>query len=190
MRIIEVRKLALAMCGALVVATAACSSTTPTATTKSDAGEAGAALTRTDSCASTGFRDTKRNDIVCPGTSTCSCSGGQVCCMRAIDVNTGACTDLSACRYIAFTCDGPEDCGGATAADGGAAPVCCLDQGSGGGSLCRATPTACPSHKILCHSDDDCIGVAGLPYCRPADFGTQGVEDRGLDGLIGICSQT
>jgi hypothetical protein len=190
MRIISIPKLANGVFGFLIVGGGVACSSSDATTIKLDAGiEASSALTRTDSCRSSGFRESNANETVCPGTSTCSCAGSQICCMRQLDGNTGACTDLGACRYIAFTCDGPEDCGGTTRVDGGA-PICCLDTGSGGGSLCRSSAGQCPSRKILCHSDDDCVAIPGLPFCRPTDFGTPGVEDRGLDGLIGVCSQT
>ncbi len=68
--------------------------------------------------------------------------------------------------------------------------VCCLDEASGttgGGSTCR--PQGGCVGKVLCRVDDDCKSVPGLSHCRPADYGTPGVEDRGLDGLVGTCQR-
>ena len=171
----------------------------------------------TDPCASDGFRaPLPDGGVLCPGAPGCACPESQVCCMQSIDSRSGKCEPLGACRTIALACSGPEACGGAVspappasgagdAGDAGdtsdahdaanaapvsLAPVCCLDQGTGGGTFCRSNFLACPSRTILCHSDDDCISALGAPFCRPADFGTLGVSDRGLDGLVGICSRT
>jgi hypothetical protein len=146
-----------------------------------DAGSSPVTTTRTDTCASQGFRSPNPHGVVCPGTPTCLCEAPQICCMQKIDGNQGTCGTYGSCRAIAFTCNGPEACGG----DGG---VCCFDQGAGGGSFCASSATTCMTHKILCRGDSDCASVPGMPFCRPADFGTQGVADRGLDGLIGVCS--
>ncbi len=165
-----------------------------------------------DSCKGLGFRQPSPSAVVCPGAQGCICAtNSEVCCLQAVDSSKGACTSLGACRNLAIQCDGPEDCNPATirdqSGDGGVETgvdssvpgvdasvpkpaVCCLDEAqgsSGGGSSCRAS-TACTG-KILCRTDDDCTGLPAFPHCRPADYGTPGVEDRGLDGLIGFCQR-
>jgi hypothetical protein len=155
-----------------------------------DAGSATALPTlRADPCEDAGFRASSgEGDVVCPGTSTCGCGEGQVCCLPAIDTALGgSCESAGACRTTALECGGPEACRG-RGIDAGSG-VCCLDEGPGGGTSCQATAWECYSHQVVCHEDDDCLVVAPTyPFCRPADFGTPGVSDRSLDGLLGICS--
>jgi hypothetical protein len=150
-----------------------------------------------DPCVSEGFRQPTPNAVVCPGALGCACGNGEICCLQAVDSSKGTCSKLGACRYLALTCDGPEDCappstdaGAGASSDAGAGSVCCLDEAAGsagGGSSCR--PAGGCVGKVLCRVDDDCRSVPGLPHCRPADYGTPGVEDRGLDGLVGICER-
>ena len=157
-----------------------------------DAGSISATPTlRTDPCADAGFRTVAApEEIVCPGSSTCSCSDGDICCLPAIDTAlAGWCESLSTCRTTALQCAGPESCRPHGADSDGGAGVCCLDEGPGGGTSCQATAWECYSHQIVCHADDDCLVVAPTnPFCRPADFGTPGVADKTLDGVLGICS--
>lgn len=129
-----------------------------------------------DPCANRAYRGGSPNSVVCPGVASCECEGPAVCCMQKVDGNTGSCTALAACRNIAIQCDGPEDCGGG---------VCCLEDRSGGGTSCKASAN-CAS-EWLCRSDNDCTGAPRGTHCAPADFGVQGVSDKGLDGIIGIC---
>jgi hypothetical protein len=174
--------------------------------------------TRHDSCAGLGFRQPTPGAVVCPGTQNCECGGTDICCMQAVDSNSGVCQSLGACRYLALTCTGPEACNTSTAYDvfdggggtesgaadagsvadsGSPAPdagmatvVCCLDEAvgvGGGGSTCR--PAGKCNGKVLCRTDDDCRMLPSFPHCRPADYGTPGVEDRGLDGLVGECQR-
>jgi hypothetical protein len=98
--------------------------------------------------------------------------------MQTIDALSGTCTPLAACRALALQCDGPEDC-----ADGG---VCCLEDRSGGGSSCKSG-ASCVAGKRLCRTDADCISAQGGSRCAPIDLGTPGVDDVGLDGIIGVC---
>jgi hypothetical protein len=205
----------------IVVAAGCSSNSTPVAAQTVDAGYSTSAGQLHDPCTGDGFRMPTPNSIVCPGAMGCGCGGSQICCLQAVDSSKGTCTTLGACRALAITCDGPEDCnpqvtmtrdleqdggiegdGSAPGADASTPPppppppaapraVCCLDEAvgmSGGGSSCKAVATACTG-RVLCRTDDDCQAVLGLPHCRPADYGTPGVEDRGLDGLIGVCSR-
>jgi hypothetical protein len=155
-----------------------------------DAGSASAApVLRTDTCASEGFRAIgEPGQVVCPGTSTCACGQDQVCCLPTIDTSMpGTCQSLGDCRTTALQCAGPEGCR-SSGPDGGAG-VCCLDEGPGGGTSCEATAWECYSHQVVCHADTDCLVVApSFPFCRPSNFGTAGVADKSLDGLLGICS--
>jgi hypothetical protein len=138
----------------------------------------GTPILRTDACVGSGFRGSNGHGVTCPGTPTCGCDAPQVCCIARIDAQQGVCTALAACRELALACDGPEDCG---------AGVCCLDTGAGGGTTCRARTDCASGQMWLCRTDADCAGNPGGAFCRPADFGTAGVEDRGLDGLLGVC---
>lgn len=157
-------------------------------------------ITGPDPCASEGFRQPTPDSTVCPGAPMCACTGGDICCLTAVDATKGVCESIGRCRTFALQCDGPEDCGASpdggvsTSPDAGAsARVCCLDESvgmTGGGSECRAASACTGTNKILCRSDDDCLAVMpSLPRCHPADYGTPGVEDRGLDGLIGYCAK-
>ena len=194
--------------GAALLLTAAC---TVTPNCVSADGGLGAPVTLHDSCQGLGFRGPTPGAIVCPGAPGCECGGADICCMQAVDSSKGVCGSLGACRALALQCDGPEDCNpnttrdltndggleagadaGTVLPDGGAwkPTVCCLDEAqgsSGGGSSCRAA-SACQG-KVLCRTDDDCSGLVAFPHCRPADYGTPGVADRGLDGLVGICQR-
>lgn len=195
--------------GALLVFATACSA--PPNGVAADGGTSSIPVTTNNSCNGLGFRQPTPGSVVCPGAPGCSCGGADICCMQAVDSNKGACSSLGACRALALTCDGPEDCNPQTAhdqsGDGGldggpdsSVPgsdagtwkpaVCCLDEAvgtSGGGSTCRPSGTC--SGKVLCRTDDDCVSVPGFAHCRPADYGTPGVADRGLDGLVGICQR-
>ena len=99
--------------------------------------------------------------------------------MQKVDSTTGACTTLAACRNIALACDGPEDCDGA---------VCCLEDRTGGGASCKAAGS-CAAGAWLCRSDADCAAAPGGPHCAPMDLGMPGVDDRGLDGIVGTCGK-
>ncbi len=157
----------------------------------------GAPMVR-DTCVDYGFRQPTPSAVVCPGAPGCLCTNGDTCCMDSVDSQKGVCEPVGRCRTLVLRCDGPEDCpdssgnGDMSMPDGGAgARVCCLDEAvsmSGGGSSCRAAGLC--RGKILCRTDDDCLAaVPSLPRCLPVDYGTPGVEDRGLDGLIGFCSR-
>jgi hypothetical protein len=111
--------------------------------------------------------------VVCPGASTCSCAAPDACCMAGADSNSAACVDPRTCGGFMLTCDGPEDCGGG---------VCCL---TSTGSSC-SDASACTGSWI-CREDSQCGVSPNGTSCNPADYGVQGVNDRGLDGLIGIC---
>jgi hypothetical protein len=181
--------------GLWVVALASGCSSNPAAAVI-DAGIPDHIVLHTNTCAGEGFRElSEAGAVICPGTPSCSCSDDQVCCLQTIDTQLpGTCEDLGGCRTSALACAGPEACGGSVYGTGGTTVyvggVCCLDTGVGGGAACRTSFTQCPSHEILCHTDNDCLTTQGYPFCRPADFGTQGVADRQLDGLIGICSSS
>ncbi len=197
--------------GAFLVFTSACSGV-PNGVS-ADGGTPGIPITSNNSCNGLGFRQPTPGSVVCPGAAGCSCGGADICCMQAVDSNKGACTTLGACRTLALTCDGPEDCNPQTSrdqsGDGGldggpdsSVPpgsdagtwkpaICCLDEAqgtSGGGSMCKASSSQCAG-KVLCRVDDDCANVLGFTHCRPADYGTPGVADRGLDGLVGVCQR-
>jgi hypothetical protein len=131
-----------------------------------------------DPCAQQTAQAGAAHSVVCPGTATCYCAAPDACCMARIDGTAGTCGSPRTCGGLSLTCDGPEDCGGG---------VCCLDEGPGGGSSCMAA-SSCVG-RWLCRSDGDCAGSPGGSSCRPADFGQQGVSDRGLDGLIGVCQR-
>jgi hypothetical protein len=93
--------------------------------------------------------------------------------MGNINAAAGECVDPRTCASFMLACDGPEDCGGG---------VCCLTQA---GSSCM--PAAqCPGDWV-CRDGSQCSGNPGGANCKAADFGVQGVSDRGLDGLIGVC---
>jgi hypothetical protein len=130
-------------------------------------------------CGMRSFRGGTPNAVVCPGTESCACGSTEICCMQKIDALTGACTSLSACRGLALQCDGPEDC------DGG---VCCLEDRTGGGSSCKAAGS-CGAGQWLCRTDADCIGAPPGPSCAPIDLGAAGVDDVGLDGIVGVCGK-
>lgn len=133
---------------------------------------------KVDPCAEHAYRGGTPNSVICPGVATCECAGPSICCMNTLDSNSGSCTALGSCRNIAIQCDGPEDCGGG---------VCCLQDRSGGGAACSAA-TSC-SGEWLCRSDGDCTNSPQGPHCSPIDLGVQGVADKGLDGLVGICGK-
>jgi hypothetical protein len=152
-----------------------------TSVTTGDAGASSPRLPDSDAgnaCESHSFRGGSESAVVCPGTATCECGAADVCCMQQIDAVSGTCTSLGACRALALQCDGPEDC-----SDGG---ICCLEDRSGGGSSC-ASAASCAAGKRLCRTDADCTGAPGGPRCAPMDLGTPGVDDVGLDGIIGVC---
>jgi hypothetical protein len=130
-------------------------------------------------CDKLSYRGATPSVVVCPGTTTCGCGGGDVCCMPTVDALGGACTSLGTCRTIALQCDGPEDC------DGG---VCCLQNRTGGGSSCRSG-SSCSDGQWLCRSDDDCASAPAGAHCTPLDLGVAGVDDVGLDGIIGTCGK-
>jgi hypothetical protein len=112
--------------------------------------------------------------VTCPGVPGCVCAAPQACCLGAIDATAGSCESPRACAGVVLSCDGPEDCSGG---------VCCLTLS---GSSCSAT-NSCPGTR-LCRDDSQCAG-SGASHCLPADFGQPGVNDRGLDGKIGLCRQ-
>jgi hypothetical protein len=147
-----------------------------------DAGT-GAGVQATDAepnaCQSRSYRGGAPGEVACPGTPKCGCSGPDVCCLATTDALGGACTALGECRALAFACDGPEDC-----SDGG---VCCLEDRRGGGSSCKA-PAGCAG-QWLCRTDGDCAQSAAGPRCMPLDLGTAGVDDRGLDSIVGTCGR-
>ena len=130
-------------------------------------------------CGTRSFRGGSPSAVVCPGTAKCECGGDDVCCMQKLDALSGACTSLAACRALALQCDGPEDC------DGG---VCCLEDRNGGGSSCKAA-ASCGNGQWLCRTDADCINAPPGPRCAPIDLGTPGVDDVGLDGIVGVCGK-
>jgi hypothetical protein len=113
------------------------------------------------------------NNVICPGTNTCSCAAPTACCMGDINATEGECVAPQTCASFLLACDGPEDCGGG---------VCCITQS---GSSCM--PAGECAGDWVCRDDSQCAGNAGGSTCKSADFGVKGVSDRGLDGLIGIC---
>jgi hypothetical protein len=165
------------------------SDASPTAMTTSSATRADAAPPLPpppdagDPCALVAWRGGAPSQVVCPGTAKCGCEGPAICCMQRLDSNSGACTTLGACRNIAVQCDGPEDCN----ADAG--NVCCLEDRSGGGTSCKAQGSCLGPAEWLCRSDNDCVAAPTGPRCTPIDLGVQGVDDKGLDGLLGICGK-
>lgn len=193
-------------------AVAACTGS-PQGVTGADGGASQKPPVVADTCSGFGFRGPTPAAVVCPGTPSCTCAPSEACCMQAVDSSSGTCSALGACRYFALQCDGPEDCADGASMDAGApeaaspsmdgspfdpapdaaaplARVCCVDEAvglNGGGSSCKAA-SACVG-KIACRTDDDCRSSTAAPHCRPADYGTPGVEDRGLDGLIGYCQK-
>jgi hypothetical protein len=112
--------------------------------------------------------------VTCPGVPGCSCGAPSVCCLAAIESRNGSCVDPRTCAGVELTCDGPEDCNGG---------VCCL---TATGSSC-SDKSACTG-RWLCRADGQCNGSPSGGNCVPADFGTKGTNDRGLDGAIGLCS--
>jgi len=132
-----------------------------------------------NTCGTRSFRGGAPSAVVCPGTTKCECGPADVCCMQKIDALSGACTSLSECRALALQCDGPEDC------DGG---VCCLEDRTGGGSSCK-TAASCGVGQWLCRTDSDCINAPPGPRCAPIDLGTPGIDDVGLDGIVGVCGK-
>jgi hypothetical protein len=113
--------------------------------------------------------------VVCPGATGCGCEAPSACCLSRIDSSAGACAAPRECAGIALTCDGPEDCGGG---------VCCLDVAAGLASCSAASECR---GVWLCRSTHDCAGSPSGSSCNAADFGENGVADRGLDGRIAIC---
>lgn len=125
-------------------------------------------------CNGHSFASGAAHSVTCPGTATCFCGAPSVCCLAKIDSNQGQCVDdPHTCAGVTVTCDGPEDCGGG---------VCCF---AGNESSCTAA-TAC-NGVWLCRSDSDCNSSPNGSHCHAADYGVSGVNDRGLDGLIGLC---
>ena len=112
--------------------------------------------------------------VTCPGVPGCTCAAPDACCLGAIDSYQGTCGPPRTCAGLLLSCDGPEDCNGG---------VCCLTRS---GSSCTAA-NAC-SGTWLGRNDAQCVG-SGSNSCMPADFGQKGVNDRGLDGHIGLCRQ-
>ncbi len=154
------RPRALTLLAAMVVAAAACTlHTTP----------------NRGACSADVFGAGMANSVVCPGTDSCSCSAPTACCMGDINATEGECVAPQTCASFLLTCDGPEDCTGAGA-------VCCITPS---GSSCVAG-SECTGYWV-CRNDEDCAATAGQNTCKPADLGVQGVNDRGLDGLIGTC---
>jgi hypothetical protein len=149
-------------------------SSVPTAPSTASSGTVDAG----DPCAYHAWRGGSPNNVVCPGTASCGCTGPAICCMTKLDANSGSCAALGSCRNIAIQCDGPEDC------DGG---VCCLENRSGGGTSCKSQGSCQVPAEWLCRSDTDCIASPNGPRCSPIDLGVQGVDDKGLDGLLGVC---
>jgi len=122
-------------------------------------------------CSTSAWQGGVAHSVACPGADGCSCTAPAVCCMQTIDALGGSCTDPRACAGVAIACDGPEDCASGS--------VCCL---GAQGSTCVDTGTC--AGTLLCRSDSNC---AGHGSCVPADFGQQGIQDRGYDGVIGVC---
>jgi hypothetical protein len=125
-------------------------------------------------CNGHSFASGAAHSVTCPGTATCFCGAPSVCCLPKIDSNQGQCTDdAQTCGGVTVTCDGAEDCAGG---------VCCL-----AGSFASCTPGAACNGIWLCRTDSDCNGSPNGGHCHAADYGISGVNDRGLDGLIGLC---
>jgi hypothetical protein len=146
-----------------------------------DAGEE-AAVAQPDAanaCSARSYRGGAPGAVVCPGTLSCECGANEVCCLTKLDAVGGACSSLDACRSLAIQCDGPEDC------DGG---VCCLEDRTGGGASCKSG-ASCSAGQWLCRNDADCAGSPMGPRCSPIDLGTPGVDDVGLDGIVGVCGK-
>jgi hypothetical protein len=129
-------------------------------------------------------------DFGCGGSNACQTN--QVCCTITGATTTFACVDPASCTMAdQITCDGPDECGGAT-------PVCCgvdVPNGTGSwpscgiGSLGTSCTSAasCPTHlgsscgdtsKVqLCHVSAECTdgqnnkcctfasGAAALTFC-------------------------
>lgn len=127
------------------------------------------------SCDDLNWRAGNAGELACPGVSGCSCGGADICCVTA-DVasssSSATCSSEATCRNLAFTCDGPEDCG--------SEEVCCAIMTSGGGSSCIA-PSECfgLDEHVMCRSDDDC---ESLEHCTPAAPGTF------FDGKAALCT--
>jgi hypothetical protein len=158
---------------------------TPSATATTATDEAGAPMPPSQdagagtTCGMKSYRGGTAGAVVCPGVETCECPSSDVCCLTKLDSQSGSCTSLAACRSLALQCDGPEDC------DGG---VCCLEDRTGGGASCKSAGT-CDTGKWLCRSDADCANAPPGPRCAPIDLGAQGVDDVGLDGIVGVCGK-
>ncbi len=90
---------------------------------------------------------TSGNGVAC-GTATCGAS--QKCC--ADFVSGPICIALSAsCTGFAATCDGKEDCPGATCCETGTITIGCI--------------STCPG-SVICRESTDCPAVA--PICCPS----------------------
>lgn len=113
------------------------------------------------------------DEVVCPGTKTCSCALAETCCVTEKDGEVGdaTCTAAGQCADFSFQCDGPEDCG--------AAQVCCASMTDNGGSVC-VEEAGCvePEEYVLCRSDVDCAADLG---CVPSGKGAH------FAGVIGFC---
>lgn len=117
-------------------------------------------------------------DFACATGSACTVN--QVCCAAPGATTTFSCTAMASCPQAdQITCDGPDECGGAT-------PTCCgvyMADGTGSypscgiatlGTSCTAT-ASCPTHlgtsctdtsKVqLCHTAADCLDPSNKNCC-------------------------
>jgi hypothetical protein len=115
-------------------------------------------------CQGQNWRQPTPASVTCPGATDCSCPMPQVCCIEVVNnkaVGAG-CSELTQCAGPALKCDGSEDC-----ANG---EVCCLLDGMGGGSECRAPQDCFFSTEIqTCRDEAECDG---LEHCEPSHPGS------------------
>jgi hypothetical protein len=66
--------------------------------------------------------------------------------------------------------------------------VCCLEDRSGGGASCKSA-SSCADAQWLCRGDGDCTNAPAGQHCTPLDLGAPGVDDVGLDSIVGTCGK-
>lgn len=115
-------------------------------------------------CEGQNWRQPTPSSVTCPGANDCSCATPQVCCIDVVNNKavSGGCSELTQCAGPALKCDGAEDCA--------TGEVCCLLDGMGGGSECRAPNDCFFTDEIqTCRDDADCDGIE---HCEPSHPGS------------------
>lgn len=125
------------------------------------------------SCDGYGWDVETLDEVVCPGTETCSCPIGEVCCFDEDDgeISDVSCEAAGACEAFSFACDGAEDCAGGQ--------VCCATLDPGGGSSCVEPADCDPSQDyLICRGDGECPDGGVCVASGPGAM---------FEGVVGFC---